>query len=112
MGHSDIAAKELRCEYALDPMGIDAQRPRFSWTLESSLRRQKQTAYQIIVASSAGKLEINEHKVLTCATSADGKQFFIPIIYQAQKGRTHRCTLWSDRTLPQPNIEVFGYLLS
>jgi alpha-L-rhamnosidase len=41
-------------------MGIDTQKPRFSWTLESSRRRQKQTAYQIIVASSADKLEINK----------------------------------------------------
>jgi len=60
LGHSDITVKELRCEYALDPLGIDTEKPRFSWTLESNRRGQKQTAYQIIVASSAEKLEINK----------------------------------------------------
>lgn len=60
LGHSDITVKELRCEYAVDPLGIDTEKPRFSWTLESNRRGQKQTAYQIIVASSAEKLERNK----------------------------------------------------
>jgi len=60
LGHSDITVKELRCEYAVDPLGIDTEKPRFGWALESTRRGQKQTAYQIIVASSADKLEINK----------------------------------------------------
>ena len=45
----------LRCEYLKDPLGIDALRPRLSWELQSlspATRSQKQTAYQIIVAST------------------------------------------------------------
>jgi len=60
LGHSNITAKELRCEYAVNPLGIDTEKPRFSWVLESSQRGQKQTAYQIIVASSADKLAIDK----------------------------------------------------
>ena len=56
-GHGDITVKELRCEYVVNPLSIDTEKPRFSWILESSQRGQKQTAYQIIVASSAEKLE-------------------------------------------------------
>ncbi|MHB0955409.1 MAG: family 78 glycoside hydrolase catalytic domain [Pirellulaceae bacterium] len=40
-----------RCEYLVDPIGIDQTRPRLSWEIESSLRSVKQTAYRILVAS-------------------------------------------------------------
>jgi alpha-L-rhamnosidase len=42
----------LRCEYLKNPLGIDIASPRLSWVLESEERGQKQTSYQIIVASS------------------------------------------------------------
>jgi alpha-L-rhamnosidase len=60
MGHGDIVVKKVRCEYVVNPLGIDTEEPRFSWTLESNRRGQKQTAYQIIVASSVEKLESNK----------------------------------------------------
>ncbi|MEA1996534.1 MAG: family 78 glycoside hydrolase catalytic domain, partial [Gemmatimonadota bacterium] len=47
----------LRCEYLENPLGIDQVSPRLSWTVESPKRGQKQTAYRIIVASSAENLE-------------------------------------------------------
>jgi len=50
----------LRCEYLIDPVGIDVTAPRLSWLLEASdphLRGQRQEAYRIMVASSRGKLE-------------------------------------------------------
>jgi alpha-L-rhamnosidase len=42
----------LRCEYLVDPLGIDQTSPRLSWMLESSHRGDRQTAYQVVVASS------------------------------------------------------------
>ena len=47
----------LRCEYMSDPIGIDTTFPRFSWELEHPERAQKQSAYQILVASSRDALE-------------------------------------------------------
>ena len=49
---------ELRCEYLVDPLGIDETTPRLSWIIQASPKQrvQKQTAYQIIVASSEKKL--------------------------------------------------------
>ena len=47
----------LRCEYRQDPMGIDTARPRLSWVVESGQRGQKQTAYQVLVASSPDQLK-------------------------------------------------------
>src|SRR4030042_495307 len=49
----------LRCEYKVDPLGIDQTKPRLSWIVTSSQRGQKQTAYQVLVASSQEKLDAN-----------------------------------------------------
>ena len=46
----------LRCEYLLDPLGIDERHPRLSWTIESDRRGARQTAYRILVASSSERL--------------------------------------------------------
>jgi len=54
-----IAAKELRCEYSVNPVGVDSPRPRFSWVLESTRRGQMQSAYQVLVAGSEDKLKSN-----------------------------------------------------
>ena len=48
---------DLRCEFASNPLGIGTRQPRFSWKLEHSARGQKQTAYQILVASTPDRLQ-------------------------------------------------------
>lgn len=48
---------QLRCEYLENPLGIDVTQPRLNWILDSGERGQKQTAYQILVASSADELK-------------------------------------------------------
>ncbi len=53
----DIAAQNLRCEYLVDPLGIDVVRPRLSWTLESATRGQEQKAWQVLVADSEENLK-------------------------------------------------------
>jgi alpha-L-rhamnosidase len=50
-----IRPVSLKCEYQEDPGGIDAKNPSLSWLLEANapdLRGQRQTAYQVLVASS------------------------------------------------------------
>lgn len=50
----------LRCEYLVDPAGIDALKPRLSWGLaarDPSSRCLKQSAYRIIVARDQGSLD-------------------------------------------------------
>ncbi len=46
-----------KCEYLNNPMGIDVARPRLSWIMESRERGARQTAFQILVASSPDKLK-------------------------------------------------------
>lgn len=56
----------LRCEYRVDPWGVDAkdpwtqqQRPRLYWIVTSQRRMAKQVAYRILVASSPENLNAN-----------------------------------------------------
>jgi alpha-L-rhamnosidase len=56
-GQGAVSAVELRCEYLVDPLGIDVEQPRLSWVLAASQRGQMQSAYQIVVASTMASLE-------------------------------------------------------
>ena len=40
----------LRCEYLVDPLGVDVAQPRFSWVLDHPERGQVQAAYQVLVS--------------------------------------------------------------
>ncbi len=60
MRSGDLArAGELRCEHLANPLGIDEVFPRLSWKLESTQRGERQTAYRVLVASSAETLARN-----------------------------------------------------
>ena len=73
----DVTVTNLRCEYRTAPLGIDALQPRVSWQLKSEVRGQKQTAFQVLVASheallkqaqgdmwASGKVDIQEQEQL------------------------------------------------
>ncbi len=45
-----------RCEYLCNPLGIDVARPRLSWMIDSSARGARQSAFQVLVASSPDRL--------------------------------------------------------
>ncbi len=51
-----LAVTDLRCEYKVDPLGIDAKEPRLSWKLESAEKGVVQTSYEVRVARSEKEL--------------------------------------------------------
>lgn len=53
---SGATVTELRCESRVNPLGVDAPLPRLSWQMDSERSGDRQTAYQIWVASSLEKL--------------------------------------------------------
>ena len=53
---ASLQAAQLRCEFAESPLGIDRPEPRLFWRIESRERGQRQTAYQVLGASSAERL--------------------------------------------------------
>ncbi|MBD3255978.1 MAG: Bacterial alpha-L-rhamnosidase [Candidatus Lokiarchaeota archaeon] len=51
---------ELKTEYLSKPIGIDIERPRFSWIVDHPDRQQFQSAYRIIVSSKKSHSESEE----------------------------------------------------
>ena len=51
-----IPPLKLRCEDAPNPMGVETSRPQLSWIFEVTGHDRKQSAYQIIVASTPERL--------------------------------------------------------
>lgn len=47
----------LKIEYMENPIGIDVEKPRFSWNMVSNVRGAKQLAYEIMVAGSEKNLK-------------------------------------------------------
>ena len=55
-GRGQILPAFLRCEYRVDPLGIDVVQPRLSWICiaqDQSLRSLSQSGWQVLVSSSA-----------------------------------------------------------
>ena len=52
--HAALTPVDLRCDYAVNPLGVDSPKPRLFWKLASG--SQRQTAYEILAASSAKNL--------------------------------------------------------
>jgi hypothetical protein len=60
---SSFTPDRLRCEYRLNPLGVDSANPRFDWIGKAgdpAARGLGQTAYQILVASSPDVLGRNQ----------------------------------------------------
>jgi alpha-L-rhamnosidase len=56
MAAPDLRVGGLRCEYLVDPLGIDELAPRLSWAIDAGRRGARQRAYRVRVASSPEKL--------------------------------------------------------
>ena len=54
-----LKVTDLKIEYKNNPLGIDIIRPRMSWHIKSDQRGQKQTAYQIKIATNKKLLNNN-----------------------------------------------------
>ncbi|CAA9537326.1 MAG: GH78 / CBM67, partial [uncultured Segetibacter sp.] len=57
MAASPLRADRLTCEYIQNPLGIDIQKPRLSWTLVSDQRNQQQTAYELLVSDNMADIQ-------------------------------------------------------
>jgi len=68
----------LRCEYVSDPMGVDTPAPRLFWQLSGAGRAQRQTAYQILAASTAKDLARDRGTVWDSGKVDSGENIQVP----------------------------------
>ncbi len=61
-----LTPRTLRCEYLVNPLGIDTPRPRLSWTLDAEGRAKSQSAYRILVSRSSEGLSDGRADLWDC----------------------------------------------
>ena len=70
-GFSQVIVKSLLCENLVNPIGIDATQPRFTWQLSKDKRNVMQTAYELKVSAnketvwSSGKVSSGQSVQIT-----------------------------------------------
>ncbi|MGD0296957.1 MAG: glycoside hydrolase family 78 protein [Bryobacteraceae bacterium] len=83
----------LRCEHLNNPLGMDAERPSLSWQSDNTERNWRQSAYQILVASSTALLNAPD-------VWDSGKQNSVEsngIVYAGPKLESRRRYYWAVR---------------
>ena len=90
-----IEPTALKCEYRVNPLGIDANPPRLSWILESSDRGQKQTAYRVLVASSKEKLKGDQGDLWDSKKISSDQS--VHVVYAGQPLRSRMRCHWKTR---------------
>ena len=97
-----VTVTRLRCEYAVNPLGIDAERPRLSWAIESSRRGTRQTACQIVVASSESILRSNRGDLWDSGRLDSSQSVHVPYAGKSLGSRA-RC-YWKVRVWDQTGV--------
>jgi len=85
----NINVNLLRCENRINPLGIDISQPRLSWISESKIRDQKQSAYQILVASSEKILASNQGDLWDSKKISSDQSINIPYAGSALKSGSY-----------------------
>jgi len=111
------APKDLRCEYMVDPVGIDIAAPRLSWLLLHDQRSQSQKAYQVIVADNKNDIDLLKGNIWDSKKIVSDNSVNIPyngFALESNKAYYWRVCWWdkNDNRSPYSNVSVFetGFL--
>ncbi|RYE18760.1 MAG: alpha-rhamnosidase, partial [Sphingobacteriaceae bacterium] len=53
----------LKCEYLVNPLGVDAPKPRFTWQMASNKKIIKQAAYRIILGTDSDRIFAGKNSI-------------------------------------------------
>ncbi|TWT91074.1 Bacterial alpha-L-rhamnosidase [Pseudobythopirellula maris] len=90
-----LTVAELQCEQLREAVGIDTPAPRLTWRLASDERGDRQTAYRLLVASTAEKLAAGEGDLWDSGRVDSGDSLLIP--YAGKPLATHQACHWKVR---------------
>ncbi len=95
LARASLIPTDLRCEYAVNPLGVDVASPRLFWTLKSSERGQRQTAYEILVAGSEKELAAGKGDLWDSGKVDSDETIQIP--YGGKELRSSQEVFWKVR---------------
>ncbi len=96
---ADVTPRDLKCEYRRNPLGIEASRPRLSWALVSEQRAQRQSAYQVLVASSPELLASDQGDLWDSGKVASSES--IGVVYAGKPLSARARAYWKVRVWDQ-----------
>jgi len=89
------APVHLRCESLQNPLGIDALTPHLSWQSDDKETNWKQSAYQILVSSSAEQLSAGRADAWDSGKVSSGES--VGIAYQGPQLESRKRYYWNVR---------------
>lgn len=95
----DIQVAQLSCSYLTNPIGIDSNSPVLSWKLKSGKQNVMQTAYQVLVASSAAQLNKNQGDIWNTKKIASNQS--IQVQYKGAALKSTNKYYWKVRVWDQ-----------
>lgn len=85
----------LRCDYLVNPLGLDDPAPRFSWEMSTARFGAAQRAYQVMVSLSAADLERPANLLWDSGRVESNKS--VGIVYGGPKLQSSRRYYWTVR---------------
>jgi alpha-L-rhamnosidase len=92
---ASVSVGQLRCEGLETPVGVDVVSPQLNWILGSDQRAEKQSAYQILVASSLAGLRGDTGDLWDSGKVLSGET--AQITYQGKPLISHQRCFWKIR---------------
>jgi len=92
---ANAAPVHLRCESLQNPLGIDALTPHLSWQSDNKEANWKQSAYQILVSSSAEQLSAGRGDIWDSGKVSSGES--VGISYGGPKLESRKRYYWNVR---------------
>lgn len=93
--HAHTSVCNLTCEYLHNPVGMDIRDPRLSWMLQSDHRGEKQTSYQVLVAST--KQNLTPGKAELWDSGRLGSDQNVHVVYRGKPLKSDTTYWWKVR---------------
>ncbi|HPA17367.1 MAG TPA: glycoside hydrolase family 78 protein [Verrucomicrobiae bacterium] len=100
---------DLTCEHRRDPIGLDDAAPRLSWRLDDARRGAKQTAYRLLVATTAAALAKDSGDLWDSGRVASDQSVLVPYGGKALASRQRsywKVMVWDGEGKPSPWSDV------
>src|ERR1039457_6435456 len=101
-GATSVRPQQLRCEYRVNPQGIDATEPRLSWVLtpvNPRARGLRQSAYRILVSSSEAGLRANTGDLWDSGKTGSAES--IHVVYRGKALNSGMAAWWKVQVWDQ-----------
>jgi hypothetical protein len=93
--HAALTPTGLRCNYANNPLGVDSSTLRLFWKLESTASNQRQSAYQVLAATTARNLTAGSSDLWDSGKADSDETTQIP--YAGKKLNSAQQVFWKVR---------------